>query len=112
MAYGMILLRVVAGAALAAHGSQKLFGAFGGGGPAGPRTFFGGLGFRTPLAMALIAGLSELAGGLLFAFGLLTPFAALALTVVMLNAIGSVGMPIRLRSMRPLSLVSWKTAKP
>ena len=90
MAYGMILLRVVAGLALAAHGSQKLFGSFGGSGPAGTRTFFAGLGFRTPLGMAFIAGLSELGGGLLFAFGLLTPFAALALTVVMLNAIGTV----------------------
>jgi len=90
MAYGMILLRVVAGLALAAHGSQKLFGSFGGSGPAGTRAFFAGLGFRTPLAMAFIAGLSELGGGLLFAFGLLTPFAAFALTVVMLNAIGTV----------------------
>src|SRR5436305_14495761 len=90
MEYGMILLRVVAGLALAAHGSQKLFGSFGGSGLAGTRKFFAGLGFRTPLAMAFIAGLSELGGGLLFAFGLVTPFAALAITVVMLNAIGTV----------------------
>ncbi|HEY7149424.1 MAG TPA: DoxX family protein [Gaiellaceae bacterium] len=90
MEFGMILLRVVAGLALAAHGSQKIFGLFGGSGPAGTRTFFAGLGFRAPLAMAFVAGLSELGGGLLFAFGLLTPFAALAITVVMLNAIGSV----------------------
>src|SRR5689334_12856928 len=90
MEYGMILLRVVAGLALAAHGSQKVFGCFGGSGPAGTRKFFAGLGFRAPLAMAFIAGLSELGGGLLFAFGLLTPFAALAITVVMLNAIGTV----------------------
>src|SRR5204863_9664497 len=89
MEYGMILLRVVAGLALAAHGSQKLFGSFGGSGPAGTREFFAGLGFRTPLAMAFIAGLSELGGGLLFAFGLVTPFAALAITVVMRNAIGT-----------------------
>jgi len=40
--------------------------------------------------MAFIAGLSELGGGLLFAFGLVTPLAALAITVVMLNAIGTV----------------------
>jgi putative oxidoreductase len=90
MEYGMLLLRVVAGLALAAHGSQKLFGSFGGSGPAGTRAFFAGLGFRTPLAMAFVAGLSELGGGLLFAFGLVTPFAALAITVVMVNAIGTV----------------------
>ena len=90
MEYGMILLRLVVGLTLAAHGSQKLFGFFGGSGTAGTRDFFAGLGFRTPLALAFIAGLSELGGGLLFAFGLVTPFAALALTVVMLNAIGTV----------------------
>jgi putative oxidoreductase len=90
MEYGMILLRLVVGLTLAAHGSQKLFGSFGGSGTAGTRRFFARLGFRTPLAMALIAGLTELGGGLLFAFGLVTPFAALALTVVMLNAIGTV----------------------
>jgi putative oxidoreductase len=90
MEYGMLILRLVAGLALAAHGSQKLFGTFGGSGPAGTRSFFAGLGFRAPLAMAFVAGLSELGGGLLFAFGLVTPFAALALTVVMVNAIGTV----------------------
>jgi putative oxidoreductase len=90
MEYGLLLLRVVAGLALASHGSQKLFGSFGGSGTAGTRKFFAGLGFRAPLAMAFLAGLSELGGGLLFAFGFVTPFAALALTVVMLNAIGSV----------------------
>jgi putative oxidoreductase len=90
MEYGMLLLRLVAGLTLAAHGSQKLFGSFGGSGTAGTRKFFAGLGFGAPLAMAFLAGLSELGGGLLFAFGLLTPFAALALTIVMLNAIGTV----------------------
>ena len=37
--------------------------------------------------MALLAGAAEFFGGLLFALGLLTPFAAIALVVVMLNAI-------------------------
>ena len=86
----MLLLRIVAGLALAAHGAQKLFGSFGGSGTGGTRKFFSELGFRAPLAMAFVAGLSELCGGLLLAFGLVTPFAALALTVVMLNAIGTV----------------------
>lgn len=90
MDVAIILLRIVAGLTLAAHGSQKLFGLFGGSGPSGTRTFFTGLGFRAPLVLAFVAGLSEFGGGLLFAFGLLTPFAALAITVVMLNAIGSV----------------------
>jgi putative oxidoreductase len=71
------------------HGAQKLFGWFGGGGPRGTAGFFGSLGFRPPLAMALLAGGSE-AAGLLFALGLLTPFAALALACVMVVAVGSV----------------------
>ena len=69
---------------------QKLFGSFGGHGPRGTGGFFGTLGFRAPLLMALAAGMAEFGGGLLLASGLLTPLAALAIAVVMLNAIGSV----------------------
>ena len=90
MALGLLLLRAVFGLTLAAHGAQKLFGSFGGGGPPGTTKFFRSLGFRTPLLMALLAGLGEFVGGLLFAFGLLTPMAALILVVVMLNAIATV----------------------
>ena len=90
MEYGLLMLRLVVGLAFAAHGSQKLFGWFGGGGPAGTAGFFSSLGFRAPAAMALVAGLAELGGGLLLAAGLLTPLAALVLTVVMLNAIATV----------------------
>jgi putative oxidoreductase len=90
MSYGVLLLRVVLGLSLAAHGAQQLFGAFGGGGPRGTAAHFAGLGFRAPLLMALAAGLAEFGGGLLLAIGLLTPLAALAIAVVMLNAIATV----------------------
>ncbi len=90
MTLGLLILRVVMGLTLAAHGSQKLLGWFGGPGVAGTRGMFIKLGFRWPAAMALLAGASELFGGLLFALGLLTPFAAIALIVVMLNAIVTV----------------------
>jgi putative oxidoreductase len=89
MAYGILFLRVVVGLTLAAHGAQKVLGWFGGGGPRGTATSFGSMGFSPPLAMALIAGLSELAG-VVFALGLVTPFAALAMTSVMVVAVGSV----------------------
>ncbi len=89
MSYGLLLLRVVVGTTMFAHGAQKLFGWFGGYGPKGTGGFFGSIGFRAPIAMAVVAGLAE-AGGLLFAVGLLTPLAALGIAVVMLNAIGSV----------------------
>ena len=90
MSYAILLLRVVLGLSLAAHGAQKLFGALGGGGPRGTAAHFAGLGFRAPLLMAFAAGLAEFGGGLLLAIGLLTPLAALAITVVMLNAIATV----------------------
>jgi putative oxidoreductase len=89
MAYGLLLLRVVVGMSLAAHGTQKLFGWFGGPGPKGTANMFRSLGFPRATEMALLAGLAE-AGGLLFALGLLNPLAAFGLAVVMLNAIGSV----------------------
>ena len=92
MAYGLLLIRMVFGLSLAAHGAQKVFGWFGGGGPEGTADMMGSLRFRAPVLMALVAGLAELSG-VLFAVGFLTPLAALGMTVVMLNAIGSVHWP-------------------
>jgi putative oxidoreductase len=89
MSYGILLLRVALGLSVAAHGAQKIFGAFGGHGPRGTAGYFGNLGFRVPAVLAVAAGLSELSGVLL-AIGLLTPFASLLIVIVMLNAIGSV----------------------
>jgi putative oxidoreductase len=89
MAYGILLLRVVVGATLFGHGTQKLFGWFGGHGPSGTAGFFGSLGFRRPLTMALMAGVSE-AAGVLLALGFLTPLAALAIATTMVVAVGSV----------------------
>jgi putative oxidoreductase len=89
MAYGLLLLRLVAGGTMFGHGAQKLFGLFGGGGIRGTAGFFGSVGFRAPVAMAVLAGLGE-AGGLLFAAGFLTPLASLGIAVVMLTAIGVV----------------------
>jgi putative oxidoreductase len=91
MAYGILFLRVVVGLLFFAHGAQKLFGWFGGHGPRGTAGFFGRLGFRRQhaLPMAVLAGTSE-AAGILFAFGFLTPFAALATASVMVVAVATV----------------------
>jgi putative oxidoreductase len=89
MSYGILLLRLVVGLTLAAHGAQKLFGWFGGHGLEGTAGFFGQIGFRSARAMAFLAALAE-TSGLLFALGLLTPLAALGMAVAMLVAIGSV----------------------
>jgi putative oxidoreductase len=90
MASGLLLLRLVLGVTLAGHGAQKLFGVFGGGGLKATGSGFGMLRFRAPALMAFLAGLGEFGGGLLFAAGLVTPFAALALAAVMLIAIFTV----------------------
>lgn len=89
MSYGLLLLRVVVGGTMFAHGAQKLFGWFGGHGPKGTGGFFDRLGYRAPFVMAILAGLSEASGSLL-ALGFVTPLACLAIAVVMLNAIGTV----------------------
>src|SRR5204862_7760166 len=89
MADGLLLIRVVFGLWLAAHGAQKLFGWCGGGGPEGTAGMLGSLRFRAPRLLAFVVGLTELSG-LLFAFGLLTPLAALGMVVVMLTAVVTV----------------------
>jgi putative oxidoreductase len=89
MAYGILFLRVIVGLVLAAHGAQKLFGWWGGHGIRGTGGFFAGLRFRMPVAMAALAGVGETAG-VLFALGLVTPFAALLMASTMVVAIGSV----------------------
>lgn len=93
MEYGLLLLRLVVGALFAAHGAQKLFGWFDGGGPRGTARFFGSLGYRMPAVLAVVVGLAEVGGGLLLAAGFLTPLAAFLLATVMLNAIATAVWP-------------------
>jgi putative oxidoreductase len=83
----LLVLRLVLGLGFAAHGAQKLFGTFGGGGIAGTGGFFEQVGLRPGKLHALAAGTAELAGGLLIAVGLVTPFAAAALIGVMTAAV-------------------------
>lgn len=90
MNVGLLLLRLVVGLTLAAHGSQKLFGWFGGPGLDATGQFFAMLGFPPGRRHALMAGLAETGGGLLLALGLITPFASAAIVSVMLVAIVSV----------------------
>lgn len=87
MDLGLLVLRLVVGLGFAAHGSQKLFGAFDGGGIRRTAGFFEQLGLRPGKLHALFAGTAEFAGGLLIALGLLTPFAAAALIAAMTAAV-------------------------
>ena len=83
---GLLILRLVVGVALVGHGTQKLFGWFGGDGRRGTGAFFELLGYRPGVLFAVIAGLSETGGGTLLALGLLTPLAGATIVGVMLNA--------------------------
>lgn len=88
--YGILLLRLVVGVAFVGHGTQKLFGWFGGYGPKGTGGFFASQGYRAPVLMAVAAGVSEAGGGTLLVLGFATPLAAALLAAVMINAIAAV----------------------
>jgi putative oxidoreductase len=90
MDVGLLILRLVVGLSLAAHGAQKLFGWFGGYGISGTGQFLEQLGFRPGRLHAIQAGLTEVLGGLFLAAGFLTPAAAAAVVAVMLVAAVSV----------------------
>lgn len=75
---GLLALRIGVGATLAAHGAQKLFGWFGGGGLAGTGGFFDSVGFTPGKVNAALAGAGEAGGGTLLALGLATPAAGAA----------------------------------
>jgi len=87
---GALALRIPVGLIFAAHGAQKLFGWFGGGGLEGTGQFFGSIGLAPGYLLALLAGLAEFFGGLALVAGLLVRPAAAALAFTMLVAIVSV----------------------
>jgi putative oxidoreductase len=87
---GILVIRVLFGVAIAAHGAQKLFGWFGGYGLKGTGGVFETLGFRPGIAFAAAAALSEFGGGVLLMLGLFTPLGASAILAAMLVAIVSV----------------------
>jgi putative oxidoreductase len=87
---GLLLIRVVIGLMVASHGAQKLFGVWGGYGIAGTAGFLETLGFRPGRPYTWLLALAEFAGGIAFAAGFLTPFAAAAVGGVMIAAIAFV----------------------
>ena len=87
---GLFVIRVVAGVLMAAHGSQKLFGWFGGYGLAGTGGFLESLGFRPGRLFAAAAASSELIGGVLIALGFLGPIGPALVLAVMIVAAASV----------------------
>lgn len=84
---GLLVLRIALGLILAAHGSQKLFGWFGGDGLEGTEAFFDAVGYPSAGVFALVAACAETFGGLALLVGVLTPLAGAAVFGTMLNAL-------------------------
>jgi putative oxidoreductase len=90
MKIGRLLLRIVVGGFFVGHGTQKLFGWFGGNGLDATAEGFEQLGLKPGKLHASAAGLAEAGGGALLVAGFQTPLAAAAITATMLTAIRTV----------------------
>jgi putative oxidoreductase len=90
MDQGLLLARLVFGLLMAAHGTQKLFGWFGGAGLSGVGGFFESLGFRPGRLFAAAAGFGEVTSGVLVALGLGGPIGPAIMIAVMTVAAVSV----------------------
>jgi putative oxidoreductase len=73
-----------------AHGAQKLFGLWGGGGLTGTAAFFAQLGLTPAYPLAMFVALVECIGGLLLIAGAFTLVTAAILVVDMLVAVWTV----------------------
>ncbi|MBK8268524.1 MAG: DoxX family protein [Planctomycetes bacterium] len=78
----LLILRMVVGVIFAAHGAQKMLGAFGGAGLAETVKKMGAMGY--PVSVG------EFFGGMGLIVGFLTRFSAASLIVIMIGAIGMV----------------------
>lgn len=85
--------RAVLGGSIAAHGAQKMFGAFGGPGPEKAGGFFASLGFKEGERYARMAAATELTSGMLIALGALGPVGPAMLLSVMAVAVETVHRP-------------------
>lgn len=88
--YGLTIVRILVGIIFIAHGSQKLFGAFGGYGLEGTGQYMSSLGLNPGYLMALLSGSAEFFGGLGLVIGLLARPAAVVLALTLVVAIFSV----------------------
>jgi putative oxidoreductase len=90
MDVGRAALRGIAGPLFVGHGTQKLFGWFGGYGPDATGGAFEGMGLRPGKRHALAAGVAETTGGVLLTLGALTPLASTLISSTMITAIRKV----------------------
>jgi putative oxidoreductase len=86
--FGLLILRIVLGGALGAHGLQKVFGLFGGPGIGEFARILGDHGYTSQTTvLSWVGGITEIAGGALLMIGLFTPIAAGALLAVTANIV-------------------------
>jgi putative oxidoreductase len=86
MSIGMLIIRIVVGLLFVGHGTQKLFGWFGGHGRSGTTGFMESLGYPAPGAAAVVGGAAEAVGGVLLLLGFLTPLGSLLVIAMMVSA--------------------------
>src|SRR5260370_29160698 len=86
VALGLLILRLVIGGILAAHGAQKLFGSFGGPGMTGWTGAMNRMRIRPVTPWAWVSALAEFAGGLGVALALLFPLPNSAIPAFLLVA--------------------------
>jgi putative oxidoreductase len=87
MKLGATAIRGVVGPLFIGHGTQKLFGWFGGHGIEGTGGYFESLGLKPGKRHATAAGLAETVGGALLTLGFLTPVATTLVSGTMVTAI-------------------------
>jgi len=93
LALGLLILRLVIGLTLAAHGAQKLFGWFGGPGMTGWTGAMNRMRIRPATPWAWMSALAEFLGGIGLAVGLLFPLPSAAIAGSMLVAMIIVHLP-------------------
>ncbi|MGO8683891.1 MAG: DoxX family protein [Thermoleophilia bacterium] len=90
MGAGRLLLRTAIGGLFIGHGTQKLFGWYGGHGLDATGDGFAAMGLVPGRRNALMAGLGEAGGGALLVLGAAVPLAEATLVAIMLTAIRTV----------------------
>jgi putative oxidoreductase len=93
MTLGRLIARITIGGLFAGHGTQKLFGWFGGPGLDGASEMMDKLELKPPRHNAMAAAAAETTAGLLLALGALTPLAGTLITSTMTTAIRKVHGP-------------------
>jgi putative oxidoreductase len=83
----VLILRLFLGLVFVMHGSQKLLGAFGGGGIAGFAGMLARMGIEPHVPLAWVVAITEFGGGICLILGLLTRFWAAGLVIDMAVAI-------------------------